>query len=146
MASVKREKEMPVPVSALYRAITDFESYPQFINEVVGVRVAPGGSDQKKKVTFELDLMKRFEYTLEFNLTENREAAWHLVDSNFFKVNSGRWLLNPMDESATSVVYELEVAFGFLVPGWVSRKLTEINLPKMFDSFEERARNLNGKG
>ena len=146
MPKVAREKEMAVPVEILFRAITEFNDYPKFLPEVVGVSVAPGGSDSSKKVTFELEIMKRFEYTLEFNIVEKREIGWRLVDSNFFKTNDGKWKLTPVDKTKTHVVYELDVAFGFLVPGWVSRKLTEINLPKMLDSFEARAMALMSGG
>jgi len=139
MPMVKREKEMDVPVAKLYRAITEFEAYPQFLPEVVSAKVAPGPSAERRLVTFELEVMKRFSYTLDFSLTDNREAAWKLAESNFFKTNSGRWFLTPISESRTHVLYELDVSFGFLVPGWVSRKLTEVSLPKMFDGFEKRA-------
>jgi hypothetical protein len=42
----------------------------------------------------------------------------------------------------TWVKYELEVGFGFLVPGWITKKLTESNLPQMFDKFETRAKEI----
>jgi len=46
----------------------------------------------------------------------------------------------PLAENLTAVHYELDVEFGFLVPAWISRKLTEVQLPKMFESFEQEAK------
>lgn len=141
MSRVSKEKEMAVPRDVLFEVITDFDSYPQFVSEVVGVKVVPGPTADKKRVTFELEIMKRFEYTLEFNISPE-EVKWSLVESNFFKTNEGRWLLSPVGKDKTHATYELEVGFGFLVPGWVTKRLTETSLPKMLDNFEERAKAL----
>ena len=140
MAKVTREKEMNVPVRYLARAITEFEAYPKFLPEVVSVSRVPGGTAERQKVVFELEVVKRFSYTLEFWIQGHEEISWHLDGSNFFKVNEGKWRLRAVDENRTYVNYEVEVGFGFFVPGWITRKLTEVNLPKMMDSFEGRAK------
>lgn len=140
MAKVAREKTMNVSVGALLRVITDFASYPTFLSEVAAVDIE-NDDKSRPRVTFELEIIKRFQYTLEFDVQE-REVCWRLVKSNFFRQNQGRWVLTPMDNNHTVVIYELDVDFGFLVPKWVSKKLTEINLPKMLESFETRAKGL----
>jgi len=142
MARITREKVMKVSPEALFKAITEFESYPKFLPEVVGAKRLPGSTDTKVKVEFELEVMKRFKYTLEFKIKGQEEIAWKLTDSNFFKTNEGMWKLTPKGKKETQVHYELEVGFGFMVPGFVSKKLTEVNLPKMLDSFEEQAKGL----
>lgn len=139
MAKVVRQKEMPVPLSLLYQVIVGFESYPEFLPEVVSAKIIKQ-TDHSASVKFELEIVKRFSYSLDFKMEENRSVSWKLIESDFFKMNQGKWLLKPADGHSTSVDYELEVAFGFLVPGWVTKKLTEINLPKMFDQFESRAK------
>jgi len=140
---VTREREMPVSRAAIYEAITDFNSYPEFVSEVVSVK--PGPVEKGiQRVVFELEIVKRFQYTLEFNLSDD-DVSWKLVESNIFKKNDGRWRLTDKGPNATFVQYELDVAFGFLVPGWVTRKLTEVNLPKMLDGFEERAKKISKK-
>ena len=144
MPAVHREKVMDVPLAALYRAITDFDSYPEFLTEVVGVK-RQGKAGVTEKVTFELEIIKRFTYTLEFTIKENEEVSWHLVDSNFFKVNTGKWKLEPQGDKKVKAHYDLDVGFGFFVPGWVAKKLTEVNLPTMFDNFETRAKKLEEK-
>ena len=133
---------MDVPVEALARAITDFESYPKFLPEVVAAERVKGTPDTTPRVVFELEIVKRFRYTLEFAVNGQKEISWRLVDSDFFKTNQGRWVLKPEGDGKTHVTYDVEVNFGFLVPGWITKKLTEVNLPKMFDSFEGHARTL----
>ncbi|NBT57737.1 hypothetical protein EBT16_03025 [bacterium] len=139
MASqIEREREFNVNTKALYQAITDFESYKTFLPEVVGSSIVSGKGTEKVGVRFEIDLMKRFAYELRFHLVPEKEVRWELVESDFFKVNQGRWILTPQQRK-THVRYELAVGFGFLVPGWITKKLTESNLPQMFDKFETRA-------
>jgi ribosome-associated toxin RatA of RatAB toxin-antitoxin module len=135
---VVKEKEMGVSTDALWKVITDFESYPDFVDEVVLAKKVSGGKGQI--VQFELEVVKRFQYTLEFHTVEKKELSWKLVESNFFKKNDGRWLLKDLGGNRTHATYEVDVGFGFMVPGWVTRKLTEVNLPKMLEAFESRAR------
>ena len=133
---------MAVSPEALRAAITDFKSYPEFVAEVVSAKAQkPKGG--KQKVSFQIEVIKSFEYTLEFDLSRENEIHWKLVDSNFFTTNEGAWILTPAKGGKTKVRYELEVGVKFLVPGFVAKKLTEVSLPKLLESFEERAKTLH---
>lgn len=139
------DRVMQVPMETLFEVISDFKAYPEFVSEVVGVKIESKGTAAKTIVHFELELMKKFDYTLEFKITKPTEVAWKLVSSNFFKNNEGCWQLSAIDARSTQVHYELDVGFVFFVPGFISRKLTEVNLPKMFDNFEARTKVKVGK-
>lgn len=142
MASqIHREREFKVSTQELYQVIVDFENYKTFLPEVVGSDIVSGKGSDKVRVRFEIDLMKKFAYELEFSLFPEKEVHWKLLESDFFKANQGKWILTP-NTNGTHVKYELEVGFGFLVPGWITKRLTESNLPQMFDKFETRAREL----
>lgn len=145
MAEVKREMTMAVSQKALFQAITDFERYPDFVDEVVSVSILES-KESFRKVKFELEVIKRFDYVLEFTLQGQDRVEWRLVSSNFFKKNEGRWILKSVDTGHTHVDYALDIGFGFLVPGWVSKKLTETNLPKMLKGFETRAMKIQELG
>ena len=133
---------MAVPAEALFKAITDFENYSKFVSEVTGSKTVKTLSPDKIWVQFEIEVVKKFVYTLEFQMKGTEEISWKLVESDFFKKNEGRWLLTPKSPTETTVNYELEVDVVFLVPSWISKKLTETNLPKMFTSFESHAKTL----
>lgn len=141
-SKVVRDQDMAVPRRALFRAITEFERYPEFLPEVVGAKVEGKGQNGKVVVQFELELIKRFEYKLEFQVRGENEVEWRLLESDFFKTNEGKWVLKDQGTGKTKVHYELQVGFGFLVPKFVAKKLTEVNLPKMFEAFESRAKQL----
>ncbi len=142
MAEVVRDKRMSVSQRALFSAITEFEKYPEFLNEVTGAKIIKRPSPDKVHVQFEIEVVKKFVYTLEFQLKGSEEVKWKLVDSDFFKKNEGRWVLKEKGNNETEVHYELDVAVVFMVPSWIAKKLTEVNLPKMFESFEVRAKEL----
>ncbi len=141
MAKVVRDKEMNVPMTLLLKAIVEAENYPKFLPEVVSAKKVSGTND-KYQIKFEIEVVKRFQYTLEFQSNGADKVSWKLVDSDFFKKNEGSWNLKSVSDKKTAVHYELDVDFGFLVPGFISKKLTEVSLPKMFDAFESRAKEL----
>lgn len=143
MAEVVRDKVMKVPSEALFRAITEFEKYPTFLKEVVGAKIVKQPNPETMWVQFEIEVVKRFVYVLEFTLKSKQEIHWKLIESDFFKKNEGKWVLSEKSGKETEVHYELDVAVVFMVPSWIAKKLTEVNLPKMFESFETRAKELS---
>lgn len=139
MAEVVEKLTMDVPRQALWDTITSFDEYPNFVDEVVKAERLPGGTDARFQVQFELEVVKRFVYVLEFAASSPETLSWKLVESNFFKRNQGAWKLEE-NGGKTDVVYEVDVEVGFFVPKWVAKKLTAVSLPRMMKAFEERAK------
>jgi ribosome-associated toxin RatA of RatAB toxin-antitoxin module len=139
MAKVVQERIMGVSADALRRVILDFEKYPEFLSEVVSAKPKQA-HEGFQRVEFEIEVVRRFQYTLEFDFTSENRIRWRLLDSNFFTTNDGAWILNSVAEKKTQVQYELNVGVKFLIPGFVAKKLTEVNLPRLLDSFENRAK------
>jgi len=143
MAEVVRDKMMQVPADALFKAITEFEKYPQFLKEVTGAKIVKQPATNKAWVQFEIEVVKKFVYILEFTFKGKEEIHWKLIESDFFKKNEGKWVLTETNKQQTQVHYELDVAVVFMVPSWIAKKLTEVNLPKMFEGFEARAKEIS---
>jgi ribosome-associated toxin RatA of RatAB toxin-antitoxin module len=139
MPAVTREKTMPVSCEALYQAITKFEEYPEFLSEVTSAKTL-SKKNNKVIVDFELEVVKKFRYQLEFNLSVKDQVSWKLVESDFFKLNQGAWVLKSKTPTSTEVRYQVEVETGLFIPGFVAKKLTEVSLPKLLENFETRAR------
>jgi ribosome-associated toxin RatA of RatAB toxin-antitoxin module len=143
MAEVVKEFQMKVPAEKLAETVLDFENYPEFVDEVVAARTVsrPG---EKLAVEFDLNVIKRFRYVLAFDVDPPglgaRRIAWRLLESDLFKENRGEWLIEPAGSAAAKVRYTVEIAAKVPLPGWVLRKLTETNLPKMMENFEAAAR------
>lgn len=139
MPNVAREKEMNVSRDALRQAILDFNSYPQFLSEVLAAKARPGGTPACTYVDYEVEVLKRFQYTLEFKFDIENEIRWSLYEGKLFKKNEGKWVLEPRGNGKLLARYELDLELGFFVPSWVTKKLTETSLPQLLDNFEKQA-------
>ena len=123
-----------------YSVIADYEKYPEFISEI---KKAVWVSKKPRRVEFELELVKKFHYILEFLEKSPEEISWKLIESNLFKKNSGSWKIKKKG-NLLSVTYALDVEFGFLVPSFVVDKMVKKDLPKMIEQFSKRTENLYG--
>lgn len=143
MASAELTEVVDLPLKALYMAVTDYENYPKFVLGMKSVGVT--GEGQNKVVAFDLEMMKRFQYSV--NMRESfdeaagqAEVSWTLKDSGLFKVNNGRWRLKALGPEKTQVTYSLEVEFSFGVPGFILNGLVKKNIPANIKSFSQWAR------
>jgi ribosome-associated toxin RatA of RatAB toxin-antitoxin module len=144
MPQASRSVVVNVPVEQFRRVIDDFESYPSFLPEVKSIAVGNRSADWAD-VTYEIDVIRRIQYTLRIVSTPDG-ARWSLLKGDFFKKNEGSWVLRPEGEGATHATYSLEVAVGgFLpIPKAITDKLTEHQLPTLLENFKRRAESLAG--
>ncbi|MBI3018969.1 MAG: SRPBCC family protein [Deltaproteobacteria bacterium] len=135
MSKVSLTKEVSAPIQDFYAIVADYESYPKFISEIKKARVV---CEKPKRVEFTLELMKTFQYILEFKEKSPSEVSWKLVESNLFQKNSGGWKLKEK-KGVLEATYTLDVEFGFFVPSLITNPLVKRDLPKMIERFEARA-------
>lgn len=141
MPELTRNLVMSVPQHKIFAAVTQFENYPKFLSEVTAAKQSTTSDPKKFRVDFNLEIVKTFKYALEFHVASENEVTWRLLESDFFKKNEGAWRFKAAGDK-TEVGYDLKVEFGFMVPGFIAKKLTEVSLPKMFEAFEGQARKL----
>lgn len=141
MAGVERTEVFDVPAEKIYQVLVDYASYPEFVDGVTSIEVHHQ-DDASAKVTYNLNLIKTFSYTLNLSHEPNKSVSWSLVDGDFFKTNNGRWTLNDLGDGRTEVTYSLDVDFKVMVPRMISNKLTKSNLPSMMKSYHQRAKSL----
>jgi ribosome-associated toxin RatA of RatAB toxin-antitoxin module len=139
VAKAEFQEVLNVDRDKLYRAISSYEAYPQFVDGVKRTQV-DRKSPTEAVVKYNVSIMKDIEYTL--RLTENPEAGtinWTLVGSDVFKVNNGSWLLTPAGPGKTNVRYSVEIEFKMMVPSMILNKIVKSSLGPMVRSFEKRA-------
>lgn len=139
MAQAEYHEVLTVEKEKLLSAITHYEDYPQFIDGCKSVKVERMGD--VIRVSYHVNLMSQdVMYTLDHR--ENSKAGtveWNLVESNFFKKNTGKWEVKPAGTGKTDVLYSLEVEFKVPVPGFILNRLVKGSLPGMVKSFEKHA-------
>ena len=141
MATAEHSDTLSVSKSKLFSVITKYQEYSQFVDGVSSVtveRTAPG----KARATYKISLMGQdMVYTLDH---EEDEAAgtlrWTLVESNFFKKNTGGWKVTETSPTSVKVTYTLDVEFKISVPGFILNRLVKGSLPPMVKAFEKRAK------
>jgi len=146
MAAAERTEIVDVPLNKLYQAICDYDSYPKFVTGASKVKLVSRDGNTAL-VQFDVEMMKRVEYTLKLKEEpdaegRNARVSWTLDSSKFFKISNGLWELKALGPDKTQVMYKLELEFEFPVPGFVLKKLVASALPKTIQDFTERARTL----
>ena len=147
MPSASRSITIDVPADHFFSVITDFESYPEFIPETVDVEILDTKKKGKGKVTeakFFLKVIKKIDYTLRLTQEPNTRMHWELVEGPF-KTNNGSWELEPAGKNKVKATYTVDITMGFLVPQSITNMLVGTSLPKMLESFKERAESTYGK-
>ena len=139
MPAAERTIIINTPVSVLYNVITDYEKYPEFLQEVSNVEiVSRTGNIVRAKYT--VKLIKTISYVIDLTENENASVKWNLVESSIMKSNVGGWTLKDLGDGRTEATYGLDVVVkGLFVPGSIRTKLTEGTLPSTLEAFKRRA-------
>ncbi len=143
MAQAESEKTYEVSADKFFKAVADYEKYPEFVDGMRKVK-AEKNPDGTIIAHYDLSMMsKDMSYTLRIKeAPEQGEVNWSLVKSDFFKVNNGAWKITSTGPASCKVRYSLEVEFSFSVPSLILKGIVKGSLPTMMNSFYERAKKL----
>ncbi|MCA9771527.1 MAG: SRPBCC family protein [Myxococcales bacterium] len=142
MGALSRSVLIRATPEQCYDVIWDFARYPEFQPEMKDVRVE-SDSGERAVVWFKASVIRQVEYVLEFRGGRPRGFTW-VQRSGYFKRNSGGWDFKESAGSLTEATYTLDFQIPGLVPKAVVQKLTEVNFPKMLDTFKRRVESLAG--
>jgi coenzyme Q-binding protein COQ10 len=138
MASVEKTEVYDVAIDKLYAAIVDYAQYPKFVAGVDDVEVH-SANETTAKVTYKLNLIKTFTYTLNHKHTKPTLVEWSLDSGDFFKKNNGYWKLKDLGNGKTEVTYGLDMDLKIFAPQMILNKLASNNLPATMKAFRDRA-------
>tara|TARA_B100001248_G_scaffold59027_1_gene40129 strand:+ start:26346 stop:26774 length:429 start_codon:yes stop_codon:yes gene_type:complete len=142
MASASTTEVFPCSVEQLYNLITDYESYPLFLDEVKDLQIIEDQGD-KKLVEYTVHVVKKFKYKLWMDHSIANEVHWSFAGGDIFKKMQGSWKLE--DEAGqTRAHYEVSADFGIFVPSPITKGLISANLPNMMSSFKARIKEVYG--
>ena len=143
MARAERTEVFDVPADKIYKAITDYKSYPSFVDGMRSVEVQ-SESVEGATVKFNLSLIKDISYMIKLSHKPNSEVSWNLVTGDMMKVNNGKWTIKDLGGNKTEVTYSLEVELKGFLPGlgMIEKTLVTTNLPLNMKAFAKRAASL----
>jgi ribosome-associated toxin RatA of RatAB toxin-antitoxin module len=142
VASASTTEVFNCSVEDFYKIVSDFEKYPEFLDEVKDCRVIEE-KDGKKLVEYTVSVIKNFTYSIWVTETAPNKISWEFASGDVFKVNNGSWTLE--DEAGKCrATYHVEAKFGMFVPGPVTKALVNVNLPNMISAFHKRISQVYG--
>lgn len=141
---VSQSIEIKASPKQCFDVITDYENYGKFVKDLKSVTVT-----NKKKgtcdVTYEIDVIKRISYSLHMTATPPDKVEWSFIRGDIMKDNQGYWELEEIKKGLTKATYNIDIKFGLLVPGVITKALVGNNLPAMLKSFKERIETKSSK-
>jgi ribosome-associated toxin RatA of RatAB toxin-antitoxin module len=138
MAKVERSVEINAPVEKVWKVISDYEKYPEFLRESKRVTVS-NRTDKGCRIANEISVAgATVKYTLDMVETVPTKIRWSLVEGQFMKSNNGGWDLVSLGPNKTRADYQIELSVGMLVPKTILNALVDSNLPEMFAAFKKR--------
>lgn len=139
MAKAERQIEINAPIETVWKVITDYERYPEFLPDAKRV-VARNRQGNTLELENELSIVgTSVKYTLRMNESPPKSVTWSLISGAFMKSNDGAWHLESISPERTRARYSVDVGVGMLVPKTIVNALVDTSLPKMLDAFKQRA-------
>ncbi|HEY5183370.1 MAG TPA: SRPBCC family protein [Actinomycetes bacterium] len=120
--------------------ITDFESYPEWNDEVKLVEVLSifEDTDLPAEVRFILDAGAiKDDYVLEYDWVSDTELRWSLVRGEILKTMDGVYLLGAVD-GGTEVSYRLSVDVKIPMIGMIKRKAEKVIIDRALKGLKQR--------
>jgi ribosome-associated toxin RatA of RatAB toxin-antitoxin module len=130
---------------AVYKVITDYEHYPEFMPNIVKADRFEK-SDTVSKCRFSLKIaLLTIDYSISLKNDVNKlpySVAWNFIEGDI-KDTSGSWTIDREGkEGRTSLVlYSVHTEPGRFVPDWIANKLGSESIPDMIVAIRKRAEN-----
>lgn len=138
MPAASQSIEIDVPPEAFFDVVTDYASYPEFLDSVGTVSVQ-NASETGALVKYEVEVIKKVHYTLKMQHQRPKRVSWSLDSSNVMKKSDGSWELQELPGGRTRATYTVDVKPRGLVPGPIVKALTSRTLPATLEAFKQRA-------
>lgn len=147
MPGAQRKIVINTTPDKVFAAITDYEKYPIFLDEVTTARV-DSRSGNTATASFEVDIkVKKIGYTIKLTEKANESVSWTLIRGDFMEVNNGSWALKDLGDGRTEATYTVEIVPKVprtlrFMKDKISKALAEGSLPKTLSSFKNRSEGL----
>lgn len=137
MAGATRSITINAPRETVFKVVSDYERYPEFLSEVKGIRTFNRQGNQVD-VQYTAEIVKTIKYTLRLSEDKPGKVSWAFIDGEFMKDNKGGWVLEDGGNGTTKATYSIEVEVGMLVPKAIVNGLVDSQLPKLLENFKKR--------
>ena len=141
MPGTQQDIHIAVRPEDFFSVITDYEHYPEFLDEMEAVKLLSRIGDTAE-VQFSVNLIKRITYTLILTENEPLSLTWKLKEGPF-KISNGSWTLKRTADGHTHAHYAIEVKVAAFVPKSISSRIVGTTVPALLNAFKARAETLH---
>lgn len=114
--------EIAAGPSEIMAVISDFDSYPEWVDSMKNAEVLTSSGGQAATVRMVLDhALVKDDYVLAYTWKDAQEVSWKLVEGTLLKAMDGSYKLTPRGE-LTTVTYTLKVDVNMPMIGMFKRK------------------------
>ena len=137
MPSVTKVHTFNGSLEKVLSGIKKYSHYKDFITAVNEIEVLPPKEDgSAAQVSYKIKLIKTIYYTLNMFESEKNKVSWTLEESNIMSKNNGYWAFKDLGENSVEATYHLDIKFKGLVPSSIATKMTETQIPKLFEQMQ----------
>ena len=132
--------DIAAPPERVMAVIADFESYPEWAEQVKSVEVLePGAAGPPARVRFTMDAGPiKDAYTLDYTWAKDgRAVSWTLVKGQMQKAQDGSYTLTGGD-TGTTVTYSLAVDLNIPMIGMLRRKAEKVIIDTALKGLKRR--------
>ena len=124
MEGTIRSSETSASPETVFDVAADLAAYPEWVDGVSTVEILERDEDGLAVAArFEVaGFVKRIEYTLRYEYDRPRRIAWTAVPGEDIAAMQGYYEFRPNDRGGTEILYALQVAPAFTVPGFLRRQ------------------------
>jgi len=142
LAAAETSDLFPCTPEQFFKIVTDYEKYPEFLQEVKKCKVLKTEGN-RKLIEYTVSVMKDFSYTLWMTETPTL-VSWEFASGDIFKTMKGYWKMKE-EGGKCRATYSVEASFGLFVPGPIAKALVNVNLPNMLSAYHKRVGELYGR-
>lgn len=136
MAKASTTEVFNCTVEEFYKIISDYEKYPEFLQEVKQIKILKNEGN-RKLVEYSVSVIKSFKYTMWMTESAPNSISWEFAGGDVFKTSIGSWKLDN-EAGKCRATYTVEASFSMFVPSPIANALVSVNLPGMISAYHKR--------
>ncbi|MBA3359481.1 MAG: SRPBCC family protein [Thermoleophilaceae bacterium] len=137
--TAERQIQVEASPSDCFRALVDFESYPDWQDAVKECDVRSRDSNGRgRRVAFVIDAKVRsVGYTLDYAYEEPHLITWEFVEGDVSEIE-GEYVLEDLGDGTTLATYSLRIDPGVWMPGPLAKVLNDQVMRRSVEDLKAR--------
>ena len=137
--TAERQIQVEGSPSDCFRALVDFETYPDWQDAVKECDVRTLDSNGRgRRVAFVIDAKVRsVAYTLDYSYEEPHLIAWEFVEGDVNEIE-GEYVLEDLGDGTTLATYSLRIDPGVWMPGPLAKVLNDQVMRRSVEDLKSR--------